>query len=55
MAKDSKTKTIKSILATTKVDPSKTPEGGSVSYFDSLSDHTEKYLNKLHNVIKLLK
>lgn len=55
MAKESKTNTIKAILAKTKVDPSKIREGGSGTYFDHLQDHTEKYLNKLNNVIKLLK
>lgn len=51
----SKTKVIKEILAKTKVDPSAVAEGRINSYFDTLSDHTEKYLNKLNNVIKLLK
>lgn len=53
--KEKKTNLIKSILAKTKVDPSHVPEGSKVSYFDSLSDHTEKYLSKLDKVIKLLK
>ena len=55
MAKESKTNTIKQILTKTKVDPSQISQDGNRSYFDILSDHTEKYLNKLHNVIKLLK
>lgn len=55
MAKESKTNTIKAILAKTKVDPSQIPQDGNRSYFDILSDHTEKYLNKLLQTIKLLK
>jgi len=55
MAKEAKTKTIKSILSITKVDPSAVAEGRKASYFDNLSDQTEKYLNKLYSAIKLLK